>query len=393
MHIAVSTPTFFPVVGGAEVGIHEIYRRIGVRHRVTIVTPRHRALAIELYGGAEPTSVPYTVRHTVPWVDRRLHGKPSNALNRTSAPYMATLGALAVEDRPDVVNFHFVQPHGAALIATRRLWRIPTVLSLIGRTDVITQQSGVRRRLSDAVVRSSNAVLPITEYCTAGPAARGREEVIPYGVDVNAFAPHAREVELRKRLGIRDDDVVVVCVQRLAAVKRVDVLVQVMAALREAETTESGRVVLLVVGKGPEASALAGLVRELDLEDRVILAGFVAEEDLPRYMASSDIFAFHSMFETFGVVFAQAMACGLPVVAANTSSVSCVVRPETGGLVTPFAVDEFATALRRLAQNPDLRRRIGQQNREEAVRRYDWDVIASRYEEALIRVVGPGEQR
>jgi glycosyltransferase involved in cell wall biosynthesis len=97
------------------------------------------------------------------------------------------------------------------------------------------------------------------------------------------------------------------------------------------------------------------------------------------------VFVFHSLLETFGIVFAQAMASALPIVAANTSCVPAVVYPENGELIRPFDVESFADAVLRLARDRDLRRSIGRRNRERAVGEFDWDIIAAAYENVLQR--------
>ena len=293
------------------------------------------------------------------------------------------------ENRPDVVNVHFVWPVGAATMASSRLWNLPTVLSLIGRPDVLMLKTWSERRWAEAAIASADVVLPITQYCSGGAAARDREQVIPYGVDTQVFTPDRRDEAFRARLGLTPDDIVLLTVQRLTSVKRVDVLIRVLAELvrRSEEEGREGRIVLLVVGQGEEKEPLIALAAELGVSDHVIFAGYVPEEEMPTVFASSDVFVFHSLFETFGIVFVQAMASGIPVVAANTSSISDVVLPQSGGLVTPFDVSGFADTLESLIASRDRRADIGRSNRTRAVAEFDWEVIADQYEGALRRAI------
>ena len=89
------------------------------------------------------------------------------------------------------------------------------------------------------------------------------------------------------------------------------------------------------------------------------------------------------MLETFGVVFAEAMASGLPIVAARTSCVPHVVAPENGTLVEAFDTETFARAILAFAGDPARRADVAKGNRLRAEREFDWDRIANEYEEIM----------
>jgi glycosyltransferase involved in cell wall biosynthesis len=378
LRILVSTPSFLPVVGGAELGIHELYSRIGQRHDVTIVTPPPCSDVVEAYGANDYTERSYRVEHLMPVLDRARPRILVRALRRLSLPYLLRLAHIARQDRADVVNFHFVRPHGLALIGLRRLFRVPVVLSLVGRSDVLGLLSRPQRHYAKAVIANANEVVAISSYCAGGNA------VIPYGVDTAAFSPDHRSEELRAELGAQSDDLLLLTVQRLAPIKRVDVLLQVMARV----IVQDRRVILVVGGQGEEESRLRAIARDLSIEDNVRFVGYISSDRLAEYFASADVFVFHSLLETFGIVFAQAMASGLPIVAASTSCVPAVVYPENGELVQPFDIQAFADAVLKLARDADLRGSIGVRNRARAVEEFDWNKIAEAYENVLLSAAG-----
>jgi glycosyltransferase involved in cell wall biosynthesis len=383
MRIIVSTPIFLPVVGGAELGIHEIYRRLGREHDVTIITPRLPRDLLDEYGAHDYASDHYSVRHLFPNLDRALPEIARRILKRTSLLYAAELMLAMRRARPDVINFHFIKPHGSALLLIKQLYGTPTALSLVGRSDVMRLLPAPQRLYAEMVISRADLVLPNSTYYLGSDRDDRRVQVIPYGVDVNQFSPARRDTRVRGELGLTEEHFLLFSVQRLAPVKRVDLLIRTMSEV----VSRNPRVVLLIGGQGEEEARLRQLRDELELRDNVRFSGYIESDRLPEYFASSDAFAFHSLIETFGIVFVQAMASGLPIVAANTSCVPDVLTSDNGFLVTAFDTGAFADAVLTLAGNRELARRIGAHNRCRAVREFDWDRITARYEGALRNVL------
>jgi glycosyltransferase involved in cell wall biosynthesis len=382
MRIVVSTPTFLPLVGGAQLGIHEIYDRVGARHDVTILTPSISRDPRKGYAGEDDyTSENYTVRRVMPAITG---GAPliARGLQRTSLPYAAELLCISRASRPDVINFHFATPQAGALMLAKRGLKVPTVLSLVGRSDVLRLLPAGKRRYVRAAIASADAVIPNSTYYLGGDLVSSRAQVIPYGVDTNEFSPARRTRRFRDELGLDADHFVLFSVQRLARVKRVDQLIHAMADV----VPRNPRVVLVLGGKGNEESRLRVLVDQLGLHDNVRFLGYVEHGRLPDCFASSDAFVFHSMVETFGIVFAQAMAAGLPIIAANTSCVPDVLGADNGLLIEPFDRAAFAEAILTLAGRRSLAAEIGSHNRARAMREFDWSSIAARYEAVFERL-------
>jgi glycosyltransferase involved in cell wall biosynthesis len=102
-----------------------------------------------------------------------------------------------------------------------------------------------------------------------------------------------------------------------------------------------------------KSSPVVKEVKELGLKSYVRFTGYVPDEDLPAIYSGADLFVFPSIYEGFGLPVLEAMACGIPVVTSNTSSL-----PEVAGdaalLVDPYSVDEIAAAMRRVLCDPDV---------------------------------------
>ena len=190
----------------------------------------------------------------------------------------------------------------------------------------------------------------------------------PRGIDTARFTPAKRSLEWRARLGIGDDELVILHVSRLVREKRLDTLT---AALNRIAVPHR----VVIVGDGPDRDTAE---RELP---HAVFAGFLRDETLATAYASSDLFVFPSDSESFGNVTLEAMASGLPTVCADaTGSGSLVVPGQTGFLVPADDADGFARQLTLLAQDGGLRRRMGEAARDRAMT-YSW-------EETLARMLG-----
>ncbi|MBA3898582.1 MAG: glycosyltransferase family 1 protein [Sphingomonadaceae bacterium] len=197
------------------------------------------------------------------------------------------------------------------------------------------------------------------------------------GIDQAQFNPNRRSLEWRRSLGVGDDEVVIGFLGRVVMEKGLDVFAETIDRL-EARGVKHR---VLVVGDGPAREWFA---RRLP---SAVFTGFQGGADLARAVASMDIFFNPSVTETFGNVSLEAMACGIPVVAAlATGSDTLVVDGVTGRLVRPGAIAAFADALGGLCQDAERRAAMGAAGVGEA-ERYDWDRINASVAETYLRVI------
>jgi phosphatidylinositol alpha 1,6-mannosyltransferase len=185
------------------------------------------------------------------------------------------------------------------------------------------------------------------------------------GVDRGRFNPARRSGEWRRSLGLADDDLVIGFVGRLVLEKGLDVFADTIAALRSAGVRHR----VLIVGEGPARGWISDRLPD------AIFTGFLGGADLARGYASMDVLLNPSITETFGNVTLEAMACGLPVVAAAaTGSTSLVEDGVSGRLIAPGDVAGFARAITAFAGNPAARGRAGAAGLHRA-KAFDWDAI------------------
>ena len=246
------------------------------------------------------------------------------------------------------------------------------------------------RQVMQRIAGGLDVLTYITEYTRArlAPALGDRTRLtqLSPGVDVERFTPDADGTEVRRRHGLGEAPVVV-CVSRLVARKGQDVLVrgwpQVLARHPSAR--------LLLVGGGPDEAALRRAVAARGLGDSVVLTGGVPSEELPAYYAAGNVFAMPCRtrragldVEGLGMVFLEAAACGLPVVAGTSGGAPEAVREGvTGHVVDPRSPAAVAGTIAALLDDPARARAMGAAGRTWVEQSWSWTTIAGTFAELL----------
>lgn len=249
---------------------------------------------------------------------------------------------------------------------------------LVGRVAALAASSAVRvhtyhgnvfggyfgPRMSAAILRterwlgrSTDRIVALSEaqrdeLVELGIGSPERIRIVPLGLDLERFAGHARAVS-RAALGVPDDAAVILAVGRLVPIKRLDRLVAAVARLAPGRPSLR----LYLVGDGDERDALAALVRDRDLTDRVRFVGWSA--DTPTWYAAADVVALTSDREGTPLALIEAAAAGRPTVAVDVGGVRDIVRHgETGFVVPVDDADALANRLAQLLDDPELRARM-----------------------------------
>ncbi|MGV9626829.1 glycosyltransferase family 4 protein [Streptomyces sp. NPDC003487] len=218
------------------------------------------------------------------------------------------------------------------------------------------------------------------------PQAAARMAHLPPGVDEKTFHPASGGDQVRARLGLTDRPVVV-CVSRLVPRKGQDTLIEAMPRILSAEPDA----VLLIVGGGPYEKDLRRLAAEKGVTDSVRFTGAVPWSDLPAHFGAGDVFAMPCRtrrggldVEGLGIVYLEASATGLPVVAGDSGGApDAVLDGETGWVVRGGSPEEAAERIVALLGDAELRRRMGERGRRWIEEKWRWDLLAERLEELL----------
>ncbi len=197
------------------------------------------------------------------------------------------------------------------------------------------------------------------------------------GVDRAIFNPGRRDMDWRRGLGIADDAVVIGFLGRLVMEKGLDVFADTIDDLTRQGLAHK----VLVIGEGPARGWFEARLPQ------AIFVGFQGGADLARAVASMDVLFNPSVTETFGNVTLEAMACALPVVAAEaTGSESLVSNHVSGRLIRPGAIHAFAEALRAYLLDADLRRRHGEAGERRSLD-FGWDRINQAVADTYLRLI------
>ena len=255
----------------------------------------------------------------------------------------------------------------------------------------------VARSLLHRIGESVDVVTYLGEYFRVrlaralSPAAAARMVRLAPGVDTAAFHPGAGGAAIRQRHGLAGRPVVV-CVSRLVKRKGQDALIRAWPQVRAARAgPQRPGPALLIVGSGPDAGRLQRLAGDLGVTGSVVFTGQVAETELPAYYDAGDVFAMPCRtrragldVEGLGIVYLEASATGLPVIAGDSGGAPDAVLPGETGYVVPGG-DPVALAARLipLLADPAAARAIGEKGLAWVDREWRQDLVARRLEQIL----------
>jgi glycosyltransferase involved in cell wall biosynthesis len=226
--------------------------------------------------------------------------------------------------------------------------------------------------LSDMII----AVSEYTRNVTVPKWMHEKVHVVHNGVDVKKFHPRKSGKFVRKKLGIDEDAFVVVENARMVEQKGYRYLLDAFAMLkREHHDAE-----LLIIGKGPLKGALEAQCAKLGIAKQVHMVTGIPEAELPFYYRAGDIFAHSAVWEPCAVVIPEALASGLPIVAANIGGNPEQISPKTGILCEPYNANALFEAMDQLYEDPAERKRFGANARTRAERNFAWEIVADKWD-------------
>jgi phosphatidylinositol alpha-1,6-mannosyltransferase len=371
------TNDFPPRRGGIQSYLHELVDHLVAagRHTLTVYTPKWKGSddfdADAAATGYDVVRHPGTLMLPEPTVIGRMRRLVEERTAETvwfgAAAPLALMAPLArdVGARRVIASTHGHEVGWSMLPLAR------TALRRIGSgTDVITYVSRyTRRRFASAF----------------GP--RAALEHLPPGVDTDRFTPdEVARAELRARYGLGNRPVVV-CLSRLVPRKGQDMLIRAMPAIRQRVPGAA----LVIVGGGPYRSTLHRLAHSFGVAEHVVFTDAVPGGELPAHHAMADVFAMPCRtrgagldVEGLGIVYLEASASGVPVVAGRSGGAPETVREgETGVVVDGWDVGAIAASVSDLLADPDRAARMGAAGRRWVVANWQWHTQAQRLAQLL----------
>jgi phosphatidyl-myo-inositol dimannoside synthase len=329
-----------------------------------------------------------TAERTGPRVYRRPSAFARSALMQAMG-LSAAIAQIMVQERPQAVQIATVG-EGYLGLWLRRWLKLPFLVYAHGNEILALAGDGwpkarLALRNADRVVAVSRFTAGLVENAGVPPE---RIDLVHPGCDVDALQPRPSRPDLRRRLlGARAEDPVILTVGNIVARKGHDMVLRSLPHV----IRHVPRVVYLIVGGGPYRPQLEELARMLGVQDHVVFAGQMPDEDLPDLYALSTVFVMASRaqmdrsdVEGFGLVFLEAGACGKPVVGGRSGGIPDAIEEGTSGfLVNPDEPEDIARALVRLLTHPELAARMGAQGRSRVVQRFQWKHVSERIQEII----------
>ena len=282
---------------------------------------------------------------------------------------------VASPDRASRQGAKWARDHGVPVLASvhTRFETYPQYYHLGFMEPVVEAWLRKLYRRCDALVAPSDGMVEVLQK------QRMHREIGIWsrGVDRTIFNSGVRDLEWRRSLGIADDEIAIGFLGRVVMEKGLPEFAETMNEL----TKRGFKHKVLVLGDGPARSWFAEKVPE------AAFGGYLMGADLGRAVAGMDIFFNPSITETFGNVTLEAMACGVPVVAARATGATTLVRDGvTGQLVTPGDILAYADAIAAYITDPALRRMHGEAG-EARSKEFSWEAINRSMAETYLRLV------
>ncbi|MGW1803985.1 glycosyltransferase family 4 protein [Streptomyces sp. NPDC002078] len=373
------TNDFPPRPGGIQAFLHNMALRLDPGRLVVYASTWKRSRAGIEATAAFDAEQPFTVVR-----DRTTMLLPTPQATRRAVGLLREHGCTSVW-------FGAAAPLGLMAPALRKAGAHRLVATTHGH-EAGWAQLPAARQLLRRIGESTDTITYLGEYTRSRiataltPAAAARMVQLPPGVDEKTFHPGSGGDEVRARLGLTDRPVVV-CVSRLVPRKGQDTLIQAMPRILAAEPDT----VLLIVGGGPYEQDLRRMATETGVAGSVRFTGSVPWSDLPAHFGAGDVFAMPCRtrrggldVEGLGIVYLEASATGLPVVAGDSGGApDAVLDGETGWVVRGGSPEEAADRIVPLLADPELRRRMGERGRQWVEERWRWDLLAERLKTLL----------
>ena len=371
-NILVISELFIPTKGGTAVWFDEVYRRLGAKN-IHIVTAQ--VDGAEAHDANHPNSVHRVNLKRVPWL------RPESLA--MYAKLLTKCLHLLLNHRIDVVHAGRVLPEGLVGLIVARLFSKPLIVYAHGEEITTWRQSGKFKAMC-FTYRHSNRVIANSEFTKQEllklGVSSGKILLISPGVDIDRFRPGLDCLDLKNRLGLGEDQKLILSVGRLTRRKGFDRVIESLQCLHD----EGLEVHYAIIGIGEDREYLESLAKNHSVSDRVHFLGHVPTQELPRWYNACDLFVMPNReidgdTEGFGMVFLEAAACAKPAIAGLAGGTGDAVEHE----VTGFRIDgstrqEVAVNLLRLLKDNDLAQSISKRALDRTVNQFSWEAVAEK---------------
>jgi phosphatidylinositol alpha-1,6-mannosyltransferase len=303
--------------------------------------------------------------------------------------------SLSLAEKTDMLFLgHFGSTHLFGAVLAKKILRIPYVI-LVHGSDLNAYLHGftwIDRVFGKIVLKNAQEIIA-NSNATKKDISRHRYPlsqiyVVNPGTDTKKFIPRNNIDNMKQEL-CGTDSKILLSVGRLIKRKGHDRIIKALSEVIK----RIPDVFLVIVGKGPEETYLKTLARDMQLYDYVKFAGSVSEEQKISYYQSCDVFIMPSFeirkadmndYEGFGIVYAEANACGKPVIAGRSGGMQdAVIDGVTGLMVDPDNIGEISETIIRLLTDREYAKKLGENGRQRIEKELNWNMVGNRVETVL----------
>lgn len=364
MKILMISPSYFPQRGGTEQVIFELITRLKLKYDITILTSRldNNWKKYEEIDGIKISRInlssnSFGIRLLINYFNFFLAGFKLHKKNKY-----------------DLIHLFHVYENGYAAYLLKKLFKIPLITSLMGWDSYDPIRKIPKRYLPfmRKVMNSSDWLTSPSNHLAKAAKEQGcykEISVIPHGTNM-----HKNLIPTQ----IDNSIVTFLSVQRLHERKGLKYLLQAIPKIIKLNKN----IHFIIVGKGPEEENLKKLSNELKINDHLTFKGFVADEDLPNIYSSSDFFILPTLYEAFGLVYADALCFGIPIITTENGGSLDIVNNKNGII---FPMEDPQAIVN--AVNNAVNKNWDRKGIQRGAKQYYWENILLKYEKGYDNLI------
>jgi glycosyltransferase involved in cell wall biosynthesis len=369
--ILIFSMTYLPFVGGAEIAVDEITKRINGMNFDLITARLDKKLSQQ-----EKMGNVNVYRVGKGWI-----------LDKYLFPFLAYQRAKKLHRKKNYQIVQAIMAFWAGIAALLFKWRYPKVKYLLtmqsGDSDFfVWARTWFWYPVYKKIYTKADVIQVISQFLARRARKygyRGRIEIVPNGVNLEKFGPDFDSSALKRQLGLENKKIILT-VSRLVKKNAVDDLIKAGKYLDFDFT-------ILIIGDGPERKSLESLTKKIGLDDKVRFLGHIEHSILREYISLADVFVRASLSEGFGNVFVEAMAVGVPVVATPVGGITDFLRDRENALFCQTGnPQDVATKIREILVDEQLWRHLSSGGLKTAAT-YNWPDIAQKMKKIYLGLI------
>jgi glycosyltransferase involved in cell wall biosynthesis len=372
MNILQIIPFFTPARGGSVVAPYNLSKHLAKRgHEVTIITTDFELDKGYIQSLDGVRVVPF---HCIANIGLMLISPKMKGLLKKEIKNFDVIHMHIFRSYQNIIAHQYAKKYG-----------VPYILQAHGSVLPFFQKQRLKkifdsffgyRILKDASKIIASTKIEAEQYKEMG-VDEGKIEIVPNGIDLSEYENLPKRGDFRQQYSIRDDEKLILYLGRIHKIKGIDLLVKAFADL----INELDDVRLVIVG--PDDGFLSTLkrrIKDLKIDDKILLTGLLPEKDKLRAYVDADVYVLPSVYETFPVTVLEACACGTPVIVTDRCGIANIINDNNVGYVVEYNKEQLQDAIFKILTNDELRRYLGGGGKTLVREKYSWDIVVEQLE-------------